>query len=270
MRPYTHFNASFTLTYVKNLSKQSTSYNPTFNGHIFQRDPYEKISRILNGQDKTANLSFHLVAVSTLHAASKNEELRRVLGDGVLICDSTPLAKFLNLTHGHVSLCRGTDFLRFVLDQKPNLGGHFFLGGTDITLRNLEERINLDYPHIKVVGRYSPPFTESIELDEIVTRVQSCSPKFVWVGMGSPKQDFIADSITRRTGVTTFAVGAAFDFLAGTVPESPSFLRGSGFEWLYRLCLEPKRLWKRYVFGNLFFIRVALRSILIQGRCKNR
>jgi len=243
---------------------------PTFDGHVFQRDPYEKVSSILSGRSKDVGLSFHLVAVSTLHAASKDENLRRVLDQGVLICDSTPIAKFLNLTQGDFSVCRGTDFFRYALSHKPNLGGHFFLGGTENTLNKMHDRVRRDFPAIQVVGKYSPPFHQSTSIDEIVSRVQLSKPAYVWVGMGSPKQDFIAEAISTRTGITTFAVGAAFDFLAGTVPESPNFLKGSGLEWLYRLCLEPKRLWKRYVFGNFFFIRVALRSLPSQISCKNR
>jgi N-acetylglucosaminyldiphosphoundecaprenol N-acetyl-beta-D-mannosaminyltransferase len=255
---------------VKYRPRNSTVEEPTFDGHVFQRDPYKKVSSVLSGHSKDVSLSFHLVAVSTLYAASKDENLRRVLDKGVLICDSTPIAKLLNLTQGDFSVCRGTDFLRYALSHKPNLGGHFFLGGTEITLNKLHDRVRKDFPNIQVVGKYSPPFQQSTSIDEIVLRVQLSKPAYVWVGMGSPKQDFIAEAISTRTGITTFAVGAAFDFLAGTVPESPDFLKGSGFEWLYRLCLEPKRLWKRYVFGNFFFIRVALRSLPSRISCKNR
>lgn len=254
---------------MKFLSKGLIKHNPTFDGYLFQRDPFEKVSRILNGQEKKVNVSFHLVAVSTLYAASKDMKLRRVLKDGILICDSTPLAKFLNLTQGDIRFCRGTDFLRFVLNHNPHTGGHFLLGSTELTLRKLHEHIQFNYPNIQVVGNYSPPFSESIEMDEILTRVQQCEPKFVWVGMGSPKQDFVAEAITRSTGITTFAVGAAFDFLSGVVSEAPDILRGSGFEWLYRFYLEPKRLWKRYFFGNLFFIKVALSSLVAEIRSKN-
>jgi N-acetylglucosaminyldiphosphoundecaprenol N-acetyl-beta-D-mannosaminyltransferase len=71
--------------------------------------------------------------------------------------------------------------------------------------------------------------------------------------MGTPKQDYLAEELSRLTGITTVCVGAAFDFISGTKKEAPLFVQKIGMEWLFRLLTEPKRLWKRYIFGNLVF-----------------
>jgi UDP-N-acetyl-D-mannosaminuronic acid transferase (WecB/TagA/CpsF family) len=81
----------------------------------------------------------------------------------------------------------------------------------------------------------------------------------VWVGLGTPKQDFEARRLAQNLPVTAMAVGAAFDFIAGTVPQAPQWIQKSGLEWSYRLAREPKRLAKRYFWGNPQFIRSVIK-----------
>lgn len=81
----------------------------------------------------------------------------------------------------------------------------------------------------------------------------------MWVGLGTPKQDFVSTALAERLSVPCVGVGAAFDFAAGSVREAPLWIQNSGLEWLYRLASEPRRLWRRYVFGNVRFIVAAVR-----------
>ncbi|KRE74505.1 hypothetical protein ASG77_07320 [Arthrobacter sp. Soil762] len=87
----------------------------------------------------------------------------------------------------------------------------------------------------------------------------------MWVGLGTPKQDWEARRLAASIGATTIAVGAAFDFAAGTVKEAPKWVRLIGFEWFFRLCSQPKRLWRRYLIGNFEFLIVACRDIKDNG-----
>jgi N-acetylglucosaminyldiphosphoundecaprenol N-acetyl-beta-D-mannosaminyltransferase len=235
--------------------------NPTFDGYEFQSDPFALVMNLVKSKQKVNAHVFHLVAVSTLQAAARDLKLSDVLSNGVLICDSTPIAAVINRTGKTLVVSRGTDFLRFVLTNEPGFGRHYFLGGTQEALNRLMDQVNKDFPAVQVVGSFSPPFTENSDfIEDFEKIIVESKPDFVWVGMGSPKQDFIAEEITRRFGVTTFAVGAAFDFLSGNVPECPKLLRGTGLEWLYRLLLEPRRLWKRYMLGSAYFLRIALKE----------
>jgi N-acetylglucosaminyldiphosphoundecaprenol N-acetyl-beta-D-mannosaminyltransferase len=84
--------------------------------------------------------------------------------------------------------------------------------------------------------------------------------------LGTPKQDFEAQRIVTDLGVSAAAVGAAFDFLAGTKPEAPTWMRRRGVEWIFRFATEPRRLWRRYLSGNLVFLHAVLQELIRDSR----
>ncbi|MFC0449799.1 WecB/TagA/CpsF family glycosyltransferase [Rhodococcus jostii] len=172
---------------------------------------------------------------------------------------------------------RGPSFFYECLDRGREFGTrHFLLGATEETIALLADRLKSKYPGLAISGTWAPPFaplddgffTKAAEL------IRASQPDIVWVAMGTPKQDFAALRISTLTGIDSVGVGAAFDFGAGTVAEAPKLIQDSGFEWLYRLCCEPRRLWKRYFFGNvrfLFHAEVALvRDRITSLVCKIR
>jgi len=139
---------------------------------------------------------------------------------------------------------------------------HYLLGGTSDTLARLERAIAARFPGVTIAGSESPPFrapTES-ELSARDDRVRSTGAHIVWVGLGTPKQDLEAARLAAATSVVTVAVGAAFDFVAGTKPQAPLWMQHNGLEWLFRLGAEPRRLWKRYLIGNAKFVAVVARQ----------
>lgn len=137
---------------------------------------------------------------------------------------------------------------------------HFFLGATPATLEAMLRNAKLESPSLSIAGSWAPPFGPVTDhlVDDAVARIHSSEANLVWVGMGSPKQDFLANELAARTGVQCVAVGAAFDFLGGTVREAPVLIQRAGLEWLFRLVSEPKRLWRRYLIGNVQFLLIAL------------
>jgi N-acetylglucosaminyldiphosphoundecaprenol N-acetyl-beta-D-mannosaminyltransferase len=154
---------------------------------------------------------------------------------------------------------RGPSFFREVLHTGVSQEvRHFFVGSTPAVLDELQRRIREQVPDIKVSGTYSPPFEDLSDdyLDEIVSRASAWEADIVWVGMGTPKQDYVAQAIADRANITAIGVGAAFDYVAGSVREAPEWIQRSGLEWAYRLAVEPRRLWQRYFFGNLTFGRL--------------
>jgi N-acetylglucosaminyldiphosphoundecaprenol N-acetyl-beta-D-mannosaminyltransferase len=84
--------------------------------------------------------------------------------------------------------------------------------------------------------------------------------------MGTPKQDFVSAAIVEHLGISSAGVGAAFDFVAGTVREAPLWVQRSGTEWIYRLVQEPQRLWKRYLIGNAQFVHYVVKHALLPER----
>lgn len=133
---------------------------------------------------------------------------------------------------------------------------HYLLGGSVDTLRALEDAIAARWPEAAVVGSESPAFRPATR-DELAARdarIAASGATLVWVGLGTPKQDVEVRRIADALPVTALAVGAAFDFIAGTVPQAPPWMQRSGLEWAYRLGREPRRLAKRYLWGNPRFV----------------
>lgn len=165
---------------------------------------------------------------------------------------------------------RGIDFLRDCLDLdsfgNPFFKSHFFLGSTQEVLNSITERIYYECPSL-TVNSYSPPFLplNEFNLTEIVQIVAKCNPNIIWVGLGTPKQDFIASYLASLLNVPVVAVGAAFDFLADSKKESSKRLQNLGLEWLHRLKEEPYRMWRRYlIISPLVFLFPLLLKLEIK------
>ena len=123
------------------------------------------------------------------------------------------------------------------------------------------ERLRARFPGLEIVGTYSPPFRElsDQEQSEIVKRINDADPDVVWVGLSTPKQErWVAGHINKLNASALLAVGAAFDFHAGLLPQAPPWMQRSGLEWLYRLYREPRRLWRRYLKNNPRFVWAVL------------
>lgn len=144
---------------------------------------------------------------------------------------------------------------------------HYLLGGKPGVPEQLATRLHSEYPGIKIVGTCSPPFRslapeEDAELCEMINRAQ---PDIVWIGLGAPKQEkWMADHADQVRATAMIAVGAAFDFHAGTVPWAPAWMRKCGLEWLHRLYQQPLRMWRRnldsFRFMGLIFFQYIQRS----------
>lgn len=158
----------------------------------------------------------------------------------------------------------GPDVMRGVLDASTAEGPrHYLLGGSPETLDALEQRIAVEHPHAQVVGVESPPF-RTASYDELRARdrrIADSEATIVWVGLGTPKQDTEVQRLAASLPVVAMAVGAAFDFLAGTKAQAPVWMQRSGTEWAFRLASEPRRLGRRYVWGNSVFAAEALSTL---------
>lgn len=143
---------------------------------------------------------------------------------------------------------------------------HFFYGATLQTLSLLVETIKARFPRLKVAGIYAPPFgTLSQEEDKVIIEIiNNSTPDIVWVGLGCPKQQLWMYEHKDKLKIPVMVgVGAAFDFLSGTKPQAPKWIRDNGFEWLFRLVTEPKRLWRRYLINGSQFLFYAGREVIL-------
>jgi len=134
---------------------------------------------------------------------------------------------------------------------------HFLLGGKQSTLDKLTARFAADFPGVKIAGVYSPPFGEwpPEEFENMRQRIEASGANLIWVGLGCPKQEhWIAKHKDRLPPGVYFGIGAAFAFHAGEVSQAPEAFQKRGMEWLYRLCAEPRRLFRRYFVYNSLFV----------------
>jgi N-acetylglucosaminyldiphosphoundecaprenol N-acetyl-beta-D-mannosaminyltransferase len=156
----------------------------------------------------------------------------------------------------------GPDLFLDVLELGQAVGlRHYMLGSTPDVMNKMGAELRHRFPHVHIVGEESPPFREltDAEFDEQRRRIVESQAQIVWVGLGTPKQDWQSARLADGVPAVFAAVGAAFDFVAGNVRQAPLWMQRNGFEWLYRFAVEPRRLWRRYLFGNARFIRAALR-----------
>lgn len=140
---------------------------------------------------------------------------------------------------------------------------HFLLGGKPSTLEKLTARFAADYPHSTIVGSHAPPFGPwpDDEFERISGKIRETNADLVWVGLGCPRQEhWIAQNKHRLPPAVYFGIGAAFAFHAGEIKQAPAALQNIGLEWAYRLAMEPRRLFKRYLTHNTLFLYHLLRD----------
>jgi N-acetylglucosaminyldiphosphoundecaprenol N-acetyl-beta-D-mannosaminyltransferase len=203
----------------------------------------------------------HLCNAYTLALAGEQPTLAAALGRGALrLPDGMPLVWWAR-RHGVPSAERvyGPDLMEAVLDVGRSTGlRHFLYGSTPEVLARLTTTIEQRWPGARVVGAESPPFRDLTdeEVRASVQRAVSNGADVIWVGMGTPKQDHLVDRMASTSDLTFVAIGAAFDFIAGTKKQAPRWMMRIGMEWFYRLVTEPRRLWRRYVVYNVKFLRL--------------
>lgn len=190
---------------------------------------------------------------------------------GINLPDGMPVAWVLKLydTDERADRIRGPSFFEEVMRQgiSSNIR-HYLLGGSPEVLAQLTRVLRDRYDGVRIVGAFAPPFAPLSQdyLRDCVERIRPAQPDLVWVGLGTPKQDYAGDELSAALGVPVLNVGAAFDFAAGAKRQAPAWMQRSGLEWLFRLASEPRRLWRRYLVGNVRF----LIAVLVEWRSDRR
>ncbi|MBR1402226.1 MAG: WecB/TagA/CpsF family glycosyltransferase [Prevotella sp.] len=141
---------------------------------------------------------------------------------------------------------------------KRDLPKVMFLGSSEKVLTLIREKAKVAYPNLNVVT-YSPPFKSEFtkEDDEkMIEAVNREQPDLLWIGMTAPKQEKWAYAHWNELDIHCHVgtIGAVFDFFAGTAKRAPKWWQEHSLEWMYRLMIEPRRMWKRYLVGNVLFI----------------
>ena len=215
-----------------------------------------------------ASISNGKILINTVNAHSFNtaqkddlfaDALRNgdyLIPDGVSIVKA---CKWLKAKSQPKERIAGWDLFVLEMDKLNRKGGKcFFMGSSPNVLELVKKRAASDYPNI-TVETYSPPYKPEFSKEDneaIIHAINQACPDLLWIGMTAPKQEKWAfehwDELDIHCHCGT--IGAVFDFFAGTIKRAPQWWQRHGLEWLYRLMKEPKRMWRRYVLGNVLFL----------------
>ena len=140
----------------------------------------------------------------------------------------------------------------------------FLYGSTTEILSDLARELQRRYPGIQIVGAEPSRFRriDQSEKQALIKRIQESEADMLFVGLGCPRQEVFAFEFAPHLSLPILAVGAAFPFLAGHLPIAPAWMQRGGLEWLYRLSIEPARLWRRYLYLNPAYLVLVLLQIL--------
>lgn len=227
-------------------------------------DPNAATKYVIDLARRRSGEHVHLANAYTIALADRDDAYRELINQGIVYADGKPITWFSRLFRHtpQIQQVRGPQLFLDVLDVGRSSGvRHFFLGSTDELLEQMRSRLTARFEGVEIVGSYSPPF-RPLTAAEIAIQdalIRQSDADIVWVGLGTPKQDFEAARLAPSTGRTAVAVGAAFDFAGGTLRVAPNWMQRAGLEWVFRLASEPRRLWRRYLYGNARFIWAVLR-----------
>lgn len=223
---------------------------------------------ILESRAALALLPEGKLLINTINAHSYNTALKDPLfaealmkGD-VLIPDGASIVmacRKLKAKSQPLERIAGWDLFSFEMEKLNKKGGKcFFMGSSEKVLGLIRQRVAVDYPNIQV-ETYSPPYKPEFSKEDnesIIEAINQADPDLLWIGMTAPKQEKWTYTHWKELNVHCHVgtIGAVFDFYAGTVKRAPLWWQEHGLEWLYRLIKEPRRMWRRYVLGNVLFL----------------
>lgn len=230
-------------------------------------DMKETVERIATGLSGPRNRSLHVVTpnVQFVQLARTNARFTEILGKADLsVADGVPLvwaSRLLgNPLPGRVN---GTDLMVRLAGESAQRGWTvYLLGGCPGAAEKAAAVLCAQYPALRVIGIDCPPmgFMYNPALDaEVTDRIREAAPDILFVAFGAPKQEIWIDEHRDLPVGAMVSVGGSFELISGMTRRAPLFFQRAGLEWFWRLMMEPRRLWKRYLVGNTLFLSLLLR-----------
>jgi N-acetylglucosaminyldiphosphoundecaprenol N-acetyl-beta-D-mannosaminyltransferase len=218
------------------------------------------------------------ICVTSVHGiilGQDDPEVANILNEADIVTpDGMPLVWAIRSFGGKTQQrVYGPTLMLEICGQAARTGRRIFLyGGREDSLSNLVDRLVARFPGLQIAGAYSPPFRAlTREEDQSVQRlIQDADPDFIFVGISTPKQEkWMYAHRSCFPGIIMIGVGAAFDFHAGRTRQAPAWMQRNGLEWLFRLAVEPARLWRRYLLITPRFLPLwAMQKIRSPRRAK--
>jgi N-acetylglucosaminyldiphosphoundecaprenol N-acetyl-beta-D-mannosaminyltransferase len=202
-----------------------------------------------------------MVNVAKLVKMRSDKELAEsVLSAALVGADGVPLVWVSRLfgtpLPGRVN---GTDLMYRLLERANEKNYRiFFFGATEEALEKVLEVVRKQYPGVQIAGSQHGYFAAAEEL-AIVQKIRNAQPDILFIAFGTPKKELWVKKYMSAMGVPLIhGVGGSFDVLAGVIPRAPLWMQRAGLEWLFRLCQEPRRMWRRYLTTNTVFFMLIL------------
>lgn len=212
----------------------------------------------------------HTVCVANVHMTMQGVDdaaFRGIVNNADLVTpDGMPLVWMLHrLGVGDATRVYGPTLMLHVCEKAEQEEIPIGLyGGTEASLEELRASLLRRYPRLQVAYAHSPPFRPlTTEEDaDAVGAIRASGARILFVGLGCPKQERWMAAHAQRLPLVQLGVGAAFEIHAGRLRQAPAWMQGRGLEWLFRLAVEPRRLWRRYLYNNPRFLVLAALQLL--------
>ncbi|MBX2914241.1 MAG: WecB/TagA/CpsF family glycosyltransferase [Cyclobacteriaceae bacterium] len=234
-------------------------------------DYVESSKLIIEKASSNSSFGVTALAVHGLIETYRNSSLRALVNKiDLIVPDGQPIRWALNsfFKAGLQDRVYGPTLTLKVLESANKLNLKIYLyGSTEVTCQKFSSFILKNYPNVQLVGIHVDRFREATEAEDVedIKKINASGAHIVMVGRGCPRQEIWVSNHLGKVNAVMMAVGAAFDFHAGTVKQAPKWMQDKGLEWFFRLIQEPKRLWKRYLLTNSIFIFLFIKhKILIR------
>jgi N-acetylglucosaminyldiphosphoundecaprenol N-acetyl-beta-D-mannosaminyltransferase len=230
-------------------------------GILIDAVDYEAVMEIVfrAAREKRAMAISALAVHGLMTGALEGEQKFRLNHFDLLVPDGQPVRWALNLLHKVRLPDRvygPTLTLKICARAAAEGAAVYFYGSTAEILAGLRQALKETFPNLLIAGMESSRFRRltTQEKIEVSSRIQGSGASIVFVGLGCPRQEVFAFEFRDILKMPILAVGAAFPFLAGKVPQAPSWMQEAGLEWVFRLAAEPRRLWRRYIYLNPAYV----------------
>lgn len=227
----------------------------------------DAVERIANWTEERHGRVVCACSVHPVMAASDDPTFHAVMSAADLVTpDGMPLVWALRLLGApKATRVYGPDLTLAVCAwAAANAVGVGFYGSTPRVVERLVANLKCRFPPLRVDYQHCPPFRalSTAERDDEIRAIRESGVRVLFVGLGCPKQERWMVERRDDLDIVMLGVGAAFDYLAGTLPRPPSWMQGVGLEWFFRLLIEPRRLWRRYLRNNPRFLLQFARQYL--------
>ncbi len=230
------------------------------------KDVHDFIAERINSK-----IASHIISINVdvLIKARKDFELKSIINNSELVLADSRILLFSSYLLGSPleENITGSNFVLSFSDWAAKKGYKLFLlGAAPGVAAKAAEILIQKNSNMKIVGTYSPPFgfeNNEEENKKMIKMIKECNPDVLFVAFGVPKQEkWIWRYKDEYNVPVSVGIGATFDYISGNVRRAPKWMQKIGLEWLFRLCQEPRRLWKRYLIGNTIFIWLVLKEFI--------